>query len=215
MAKKESKISINAVDKYLKSAYVAPSSVTLGDGDSTLIVSVKRYLDWNTMTAMIYDAVNAVFFDEDGETVYHPEFEDIAKANAIMTYVANFKNEMSMTRVHEFMYSIGAMESILAVWSHKQHQDFENAFRRCVDSRCEMILSAERAKLNKVAVDLERATESMKAMTDLFSDIDMAKLEEAMNVMTKMNEVSIANALIDARDKDFVEMRKAELSVVE
>ena len=213
MAKKEAKVSINAVDKYLKNAYAVPAQLTIGAGEDALTVSVKRCLDWNAMTAMVYDAVNAVFFDEGGEVVYHPEFEEIAKANAIMTYVANFKSEMSMSRVHELMYSIGVMESILEVWSHKQRQDFETAFRRCVDSRCEMILSAERAKLNKVSMDLEKATEAMKIMTDLFADVDMGKLEEAMNTMAKMDEVSMANALVEARDKDFVDKRRAELSV--
>lgn len=215
MAKKDFKVSISLVDKYLKACVAEPATITMvyADGEA-MEVKVKKVLSWDEMTQMVYDAVNAVFFDEDGVEVYHPEFEEIAKANAILTYVANFKSEMSMSRVHELMYVPGFMSAILEQWNDMQYNDFLVQFRRCVDMRKNMLLSTERAMLIKATAQIDKASDAMQLMNDMFDDISREKLEAAINVMADMTPDELASAVVDARDKDFVEMRKAELSVV-
>ena len=215
MAKKESKVSINTVDKYLKECAAEPATITMvyADGEA-MEMKVKKTLTWNEMTQMVYDAVNAVFFDEDYAEVYHPEFEEIAKANAILTYVTNFKAEMSMARVHELMYAPGFMSAILEQWNDMQYNDFLVQFRRCVDMRKNMLLSTERATLMKAITEIEKSTQALKNMTDSFADVSPEQVQAVFANLAGMNELDLANAVVEARDKDFVEMRKAELSVV-
>lgn len=215
MAKKEAKVSINAVDKYLKACAAEPVVINMPYGnDEAMEVKVKRVLSWDEMTQMVYDAVNAVFFDEDYAEVYHPEFEEVAKANAILTYVANFKSEMSMSRVHELMYTPYFMSAILEQWSDMQYNDFLVQFRRCVDMRKDLLLSTERATLMKATAQIDKSTEMMKAMTDVFVDVPPEQIQAVFANLAGMNELDLANAVVEARDKDFVEMRKAELGVV-
>lgn len=215
MAKKDSKVSINSVDKYLKACSAEPATITMiyADGEA-MEIKVKKALSWDEMTQMVYDAVGAVFFDGDYAEEYHPEFEEVAKANAILTYVANFKSEMSMSRVHELMYVPGFMSAILEQWSDMQYNDFLVQFRRCVDMRKDKLLSTEREMLLKATAQIDKSTEVMKAMTDVFIDVPPEQIQAVFANLAGMNDLDLANAVVEARDKDFVEMRKAELSVV-
>jgi hypothetical protein len=213
MAKKESKVSINCVDKYLKSRDTEPVAATIGDNDAALDFTVKRYLNWDEMTAMVYNAANGVFFDDDGEEVYHPEFEEIAMASAMLTFVGNFKAEMSMGRVHELMYC-GVLSTIKELWCNEQYSDFVDQFRRMVDHKVAMIMAGERSKLMKISDKLDQASEAMKIVTDAFGGISAEQMQAVIDTMSSMDAFGLANAVIDARDKDFVERRRTELSVI-
>lgn len=213
MAKKESKVSINSVDKYLKARNMEPLAVAMECDGAELQFTVKRFLNWDEMTTMVYNAVNAVFFDEDGETVYHPEFEDIAKANAIMTFVANFKPDMSMDRVHELMYS-GILEKIEELWNARQQLDFEMQFRRMVNAEYEMIVTGQREKLVQISNKLDQASEAMTMVADAFGGLSTEQMQEAINAMANMTTMDLANAVVDARDKDFVNQRRGTLEVI-
>lgn len=215
MAKKESKVAINTVDKYLKACSAEPATVTMvyANGEA-MEVKVKKALSWDEMTQMVYDAVNAVFFDVEYTEEYHPEFEEVAKANAILTYVANFKSEMSMSRVHELMYAPGFMAAILEQWSDMQYSDFLVQFRRCVDMRKNMLLSTERATLLKATAEIEKSTQALKSMTDAFANVSPEQIQAVFTNLAGMSELDLANAVVDARDDDFVEMRRKRLEVV-
>ena len=213
MAKKESKVSINSVDKYLKARKSEPKSVTMECDGIELQFTVKCSLSWDDMMTMVYSAVNAVFFDEDGEMVYHPEFEEIAQASAILTFVANFKDDMSMGRVHELMYA-GVVDKVKEVWNHQQRYDFENQFLRMVDHQEKLLIAGERDKLMKAGDKLDKASDTMKMIADAFGQFSTEQLQDAFNTISNMDELTLANAVIDARDKDFVDQRRAQLEVV-
>lgn len=213
MAKKESKVSINSVDKYLKARKSEPKSVTMECDGIELQFTVKCSLNWDDMMTMVYSAVNAVFFDEDGEMVYHPEFEEIAQASAILTFVANFKDDMSMGRVHELMYA-GVVDKVKEVWNHQQRYDFENQFLRMVDHQEKLLIAGERDKLMKAGDKLDKASDTMKMIADAFGQFSTEQLQDAFNAISNMDELTLANAVIDARDKDFVDQRRAQLEVV-
>lgn len=213
MAKKESKVSINSVDKYLKARNMEPQSVTMERDGFELQFNVKRSLNWDDMMTMVYSAVNAVFFDEDGEMVYHPEFEEIAQASAILTFVANFKDDMSMGRVHELMYA-GVLDKVKELWNHQQCYDFEDQFRRMVDHQEKLLIAGERDKLMKAGDKLDKASDTMKMIADAFGQFSTEQLQDAFNAISNMDELTLANAVIDARDKDFVDQRRAQLEVI-
>ena len=213
MAKKENKVSINSVDKFLKSRNLDPVVVTLGKDENALQFTVKRMLNWTEMTAMVYNAANGVFFEEDGETVYHPEFEEIAKASAMMTFVANFKSDMSMSKVHELMYS-GVLDAIQLHWMNQQRYDFEDQVRSIITARVKMMIAGERDKLMKISTKLDQASDTMKMIADAFGDISPEQMQDVVNAMSNMDELSLAQAVVDARDKDFVEQRRGQLEVI-
>lgn len=216
MAKKDFKVSINSVDKFLKGLdnSVATIPYYVEDPDDIVMeVRVKNRLTFQEMTEMVRAAANAVFFDVDGEEEYHPEFEEVAKANAILIYVANFKSDMSIARVHDLMYT-GILNDILRCWNQDQYNDFLTAFRDCVSHRRDMIVAGERAKLMRLSNQLDKAIASMQGIGSVFDGVDANKLQEAVMNLANMDELSLAEAVVDARDKDFVERRRAELSVV-
>ena len=213
MAKKESKVSITSVDKYLKARNTEPYTATMECDGIELQFTVKRSLNWDDMMTMVYSAVNAVFFDDDGEIVYHPEFEEIAQASAILTFVANFKDDMSMGRVHELMYA-GVVDKVKELWNHQQLYDFEDQFRRMVDHQEKLMIAGERDKLMKAGDKLDKASDTMQMIANAFGQFSTEQLQDAFNTISKMDELTLANAVIDARDKDFVDQRRAQLEVV-
>ena len=77
-----------------------------------------------------------------------------------------------------------------------------------------MLLSTERATLMKAITEIEKSTQALKNMTDSFADVSPEQVQAVFANLAGMNELDLANAVVEARDKDFVEMRKAELSVV-
>lgn len=216
MAKKDSKVSINNVDKYLKGVGIEYTTLPyfIEDPENVVMeIKVKSRLTFVEMTEMIRTAADAVFFDVDGEETYRPEFEEVAKANAILIYVANFKEEMSISRVHDLMYA-GVVANIISHWNTQQFDDFEASFRRCVNYRKDVLIAGERVKLMQMSEQLDKAISAMQVISDAYSDIDSARLQEVVDALSGMSELSLAEAVVDARDNDFVARRAAKLEVV-
>lgn len=197
--KKNGTISATNVDKYLKTlSTVEHVEIPYGDG-GVLELDIKKVVDTATFSMMVSRAANTVFVEneETGEMEYVPAFEPVAKAEAVLAYVANFGDSLTTARAGELMYS-PVMDSIRGIWKEKQQYDFDCAFCEEVDHRCKMMLSAERYRLNMISEQLDRAMNAMAAMTSMFDGVDNADMQAAIKKLGAMDDNAIVEAVIAA-----------------
>ena len=214
--KKDSKVSIASVDKVLKAVKMEAVARTVELGDESLEMCVKPLLSFDAFTRLVNESVNALFFeDEDlGVEVYHPEFECVAKAMALMIFVADFKPEMDTRRVFDLMYKTDVLEKIYSVWNKAQRADFEQAFERGVKDRRELIAAGERAKLIRLGIQMDSAALIMEKISAVFAGLDGDEVQNAISAMANMTEDNLAKALVRERGDDFVKARRSALEVV-
>lgn len=197
--KKNGTISATNIDKYLKTLTAAERVEFPYGDDGVLELEIKRVVDPSTFATMVNRAANTVFVEneETGEMEYMPAFEPVAKAEAVLAYVANFGDSLTTARAGELMYS-PVMDSIRNIWKEKQQYDFDCAFYEEVEHRCKMILSAERYRLNMISEQLDRAMNALTAMTSMFEGVDNADMQAAIKKLGAMDDNALVEAVIAA-----------------
>jgi len=201
--KKDSKVSFSKVDKFLKQCEDT-CSVTMSIGDETLSFDVKKYLDLVTFSAMVNAAVDAVFSVDHitGDVDYDASLEDIVKADAVLIYLTNFKDEMSFERVSALVYNSTLMHEIYAVWSPCQRKSFDDSFEKQVAHRREMLVAGERKKLKDLSNKLDAAIEALEAMTQTFSGIDQEQMANAISAMANISSEELIDGAIRANNPE-------------
>lgn len=214
--KKESKVSITSVDKILKAARRDPVEKQIQIGDEVLTFEVKPFVSIDEFAAMVRAAVDAVFIvnEDTGFEEYHPEYEEAARFDAIIQIVANFKGEMSIDRVFDLLYCTDLEKEIMGVWSSSQLSRFISAVNEGIVAKLNGIHSTERTKLIEMSNQMDDAIESFQKIVETFAGMDADVMQKAIEAMAGMSEAGLAKAVVEARGDDFVEQRRAELSVV-
>lgn len=195
--KKNGTISATNVDKYLKTRpTVEHVEIHYGDG-GVLELDIKKVVDTATFSMMVSRAANSVFIEneETGSVEYVPAFESVAVAEAVLTYVANFGDALTTSRVGALMYS-PVMKAVEENWDFDQRYAFNEAFRREVDYRCQMMLSAERHRLNLIGEQLERATNAFVQLNGMFEGVESADMNAAIKKLGAMDDNAIVEAVL-------------------
>lgn len=211
--KKDSKVSITSVDRVIKKMDGAVVPVHIEVDGAELDFEVKKALDLNTFYAMVQYAVNVAFvFDEStGAERYDAFYHDFAIGTALLIYVANFKPEMASDKFYQLMQCESVMDHIYEIWSEEQYKSFCDAVNRQINYRKEELLAAERRKLQDATEQLIKGTNAFEQFVKMFEGVDPAQLMEEMQKITNMDEERLGRSVVNARDEDFVEMRRAEL----
>lgn len=199
MAKKnDSKISISAIDKVLKAAKAGAKEVVVEVGDDKLCVSVKPHLSFQDFSNMVHSAADAVFLaGEFGEEIYHPEFEEVAKFDAILIYLCNFKPETSIDRVFDLMYRTDLKHKIFGVWDEAQRFDFDMAFSNAVTHRARQIVADQQNKLGAMTRKLDEAITAFENINQVFGGLDPAVVQDALTSVAGMDTDKLVQAVAD------------------
>ena len=195
--KKNGTISVSNIDKYLKTQEnIIKKDIPFGD-DGVIELEIKRFVDVNAFANMVNRAVESVFVtdEETGEVTYMAAFEDVAKADAILAYVANCGKELSSDRSYALGYS-SLMDEVRSNWDYCQNMAFEDAVRRQIDHRLAMMAAGERVRLNMIAAQLDQAIAGLQTMTSSFSQVDPADMVAVVKRMGAMDEGELVKAVL-------------------
>lgn len=193
MAKKEKRISINALEKIAKEQF--PESVTEQWFD--IEVTIKRSLPLKEMLQFVQEVVDACF-TTDGTFV--PEIMDFATKSGILTHYANFTLPDNLEKQYWLIYSTGAVDMVCQHINMVQLQEMIGGINRKIDHMCDTDIVATKAKLN----DLYEAFVKMGTeVSDLFSGVNAEELQKMVGALggTEMNEEKIVSAYIEHMKK--------------
>lgn len=193
MAKKEKRISINALEKIAKEQF--PESVTEQWFD--IEVTIKRSLPLKEMLEFVQEVVDACF-TTDGTFV--PEIMDFATKSGILTHYANFTLPDNLEKQYWLIYSTGAVDMVCQHINMVQLQEMIGGINRKIDHMCDTDIVATKAKLN----DLYEAFVKMGTeVSDLFSGVNAEELQKMVGALgdTELNEEKIVSAYIQHMKK--------------
>lgn len=193
MAKKEKRISINALEKIAKEQF--PESVTEQWFD--IEVTIKRSLPLKEMMQFVQEVVDACF-TTDGTFV--PEIMDFATKSGILTHYANFTLPDNLEKQYWLIYSTGAVDMVCQHINMVQLQEMIGGINRKIDHMCDTDIIATKAKLN----DLYEAFVKMGTeVSELFSGVNADELQKMVGNLgsTELSEEKIVSAYIEHMKK--------------
>lgn len=193
MAKKEKRVSVNALEKIAKEQF--PESVTEQWFD--IEVTIKRSLPLKEMLEFVQEVVDACF-TTDGTFV--PEIMDFATKSGILTHYANFTLPDNLEKQYWLIYSTGAVDMVCQHINMVQLQEMIGGINRKIDHMCDTDIVATKAKLN----DLYEAFVKMGTeVSDLFSGVNAEELQKMVGTLggTELNEEKIVSAYIEHMKK--------------
>lgn len=214
--KKDSKVSIASVDRLLKVIDTDVVPVHVEIGDEAIDFEVKRLLDIGTFNNMVHEVVDTSFVIDEvtGDERYDAVRQDYATQVAMLTYIANFKPEMTSDKFYHLMHCQAVMHKIHEIWSDEQYKSFVNSIYKQIGYRQDELLSSERRKLQEAIDQINKANDIFAKFVAMFEGVDPAQLMTEMQKICNMDEEQIGRSVVNARDKDFVEQRRAELQVL-
>lgn len=193
MAKKEKRVSVNALEKIAKEQF--PESVTEQWFD--IEVTIKRSLPLKEMLQFVQEVVDACF-TTDGTFV--PEIMDFATKSGILTHYANFTLPDNLEKQYWLIYSTGAVDMVCQHINMVQLQEMIGGINRKIDHMCDTDIVATKAKLN----DLYEAFVKMGTeVSDLFSGVNAEELQKMVGTLggTELNEEKIVSTYIEHMKK--------------
>lgn len=216
MANKDKKVSISMMDRVLKSAGHETKTVVVPAGDGTVELTVKAFVPLAEYAEMVNEVASSVFVvhDATGEEQYVPALYSAALSACILCHVANFKDEAGAQRMFELGFCPEVMHSIYTVWDPEQREQFVSAVKEQIEWKKQHILCGERAKLTQISAQLTSTAEAMEQVSSLFAGADGELMLKVFQNLSTMDEHQLGKAVIDARDPDFVNQRRARLEVI-
>lgn len=214
--KKDSNVSIAAVDRLLKVIDTKAVPVHVEAHGEAIDFEVKPRLDLGTFNSMLRSVVEASFVidEETGEERYDSVYYHYAKQIAPLLYVANFKAATASDKLYQLANCPEVMGKINDIWDCMQRHEFETAVQGQVQFNQQELLATERRKLQQVVAQLDKANDLFAQFTAMFEGVDPRQMVTDMQKIAGMSEEQLAAAVVNTRDKDFVEQRKAALQVL-
>ena len=216
----DSKVSISALDKLLSNADNEARTIIVSCGEGTLELKVKRDVSLQEYCNMVNEAAETCFqLNNDGEEYYAAGIEEFARDYVLLEHLTNLKNatdvqktERQNDRLYDLWLNTDVMDRVREALPDRYHDDFIDAVWRQVEFRKQQMLSNERQKLIAAANQFEKISDSFKTFMESFGDIDPAALMEMLQKVASMDSVELGEAVVNSRDKDFVEQRKAKIT---
>lgn len=187
MAKKEKRISINALEKIAKEQFA--ESVTKQWFDVEVII--KHSLSLVEMLELVNEVLDASFAP-DG--TFMPEIMDFSLKSGILTKYANFTLPENLEKQYELVYRTGVADMVIEHINTNQLDEIINAVNRKVDNMCKSDILALRFRLEKL---LESFDTMQKQTADMFDGLNS---DDAQILMKALSEVGTLdeNKLVDA-----------------
>lgn len=206
----EKRISINNLDKMLSVAAgdnVVTVPVDIGDGEA-VDVHVKKTISFDEMGSFVDVVADAVFVEENGETVYSPTRYRSAFALSFFQFFTDLKIEMGLERLVGLMYGTGIYDELVSAASQAQLRAIEDDICNAIEFRKQTILSGERIKLNYLLEQMDKMMPMLEQNAGLLSGMSQEDLTKAVQAMGNMDEMKLAKAVLKEQDGKVIEMPK-------
>lgn len=223
MAKNNSsKISIAALDKVLKQVDTEAAIISLSAKDVSVDIEVRKSVSLQEFCDMVDEATNTYFqYDETGQEHYVAGVGDFACDYVLIKHLTNLKTaadvdskEQQNDRLYALCVHTGLVRLVEETLPKKLVLDFHEAVYEQVEFRKQQMLSNERRMLQAAVEQIDKANTTFAKFVEMFSDVDPTSMMESMQKIVSMDEATLAKAVVDARGKDFVSQREAQLEVV-
>lgn len=223
MAKnKDSKISVNALDKLLGNIEMEQTTVTIEAGDASLEVTVDRHVTLQAFCDMVQEAAESCFqMDDEGQEHYVAGIGDFACDYAMLKYMTNLKTAVDVQnaqqqndRLYTLCTNTDLVKRVENTLPASFVVDYHNAVYEQVEFHKQRLLSNERKRLTAAIEQLEKANISFAKFVEMFQGIDPAVMVNMMQEITSMDEAKLGEAIVGARDKEFAEQKSSRLEAI-
>ena len=92
--------------------------------------------------------------------------------------------------------------------------DYHETVYEQVEYRKQQMLSNERNALMAAAEQIDKVNTTFAKFVEMFRGVDPTEMMETMQKIMSMDEAALGRAVVDSRDKEFVEQRRTKLDVV-
>lgn len=185
VAKKEKRVSINALEKLLPEK----SCVTVAL-DGGVEITVRRHIGLDEVLSFVDEAAQVCFDEENG--AYLPEALDFAIKRNLATRYANLTLPENVDRQYDLLYGTGIAAKVLEHIDPEQYHEICGAINKRIEYMLRGSLSMERRQLHEAARKLEEMSDSMAR---IFEGVDISAVMEAMGKLKDMDEEKIVQAL--------------------
>lgn len=206
----EKRISINNLDKMLNAAAgdnVVTVPIDVGDGE-TVDVHVKKTISFDEMGSFVDVVADAVFVEENGETVYSPARYRSAFALSFFQFFTDLKIEMGLERLVGLMYGTGIYDELVSAASQAQLRAIEDDIFSAIEFRKQTVLSGERIKLNYLLEQMDKMMPMLEQNAGLLAGMSQEDLTKAVQAMGNMDEGKLAKAVLAEQEGKVIEMPK-------
>jgi len=184
MAKKKTKVSVNALENSCKNAAdIIPCSYQYGDGE-LIEFEVRPILTFEESLKFVKEVVDNCIIAEDLEVV--SVVKDYMFYRNVMTYYANFTMPNSDKRAYEIvMSSMGIIKVICDHVDQNQLVMLKEAIGEQVDFEKKKMIAAQTSRLNEVVGQVNQFTSRMEK---LFGDVDGEQMANFITGMTSLSQ---------------------------
>lgn len=185
MAKKEKRISINALEKVCKENY----HETITKEWFGIEVTIKRVLPIDEVLAFVADVVDSSFL-EDG--TYVPEVTPFFIRCNVMERYANFNLPEDLSKRYKLVYGCDAFGFVIQHIDTEQFEEIVAAIDAKIDVMCDSDIITMRAKFGEVTT----------ALADLGDQVN-ALVSQLGSVLTDVNERT--SSLVESLSPESIE----------
>lgn len=189
MAKKEKRISINALEKIAEEQFAQIIEVKWQDLD----VTIKRTLPMQEMLLFVKEVTEACFL-EDGTFV--PEIMEFAIKSGVLTHYANFNLPSDLKKQYWLIYNTDAANMIYQHINLEQFNEIVESINRKIDHMCDTDIASVKAELNDLNNAFGKIGEQFSAMFDGIDTSDLQRVIEAVGD-EGVNEEKIVSAYVE------------------
>lgn len=195
MAKKEARISINALERIAKENF----QNTITKEWFGIEVNIRRTLPLEDVLMFTEDIVNACF-TSDGTFI--PQVMDFAIKDGILTRYANFTMPSDTKKQYELVYATDAVEMVMEEIDQEQLESIVDAADRKIDYLCDTNIKEVSAKLEAILKTFEEMGTTVEQMFGGMTPEDMQKMLGAISEAGKLDEEKIVSAYMSQRGMD-------------
>lgn len=194
MAKKEDRISINALEKVAKENFT-PVVTKEWFG---LEVSIRRTLPLAEVLMFTEDIVNNCFTPNG---TFIPQVMDFAIKEGILTRYANFTMPSNAEKQYELVYATDAVDMVMEEIDNEQLKAIIDAADRKIDYLCDANIKETREQLCKLFATFDKLAKIAGTTFDGMKPEDMQKFISAFNASDAEKEY-VASEYIQKRDAE-------------
>lgn len=196
-----------SVKKLAEICASVPVETTYVEGDTSFEFRIKPYIDKIEKASFIEGVVNDCYGDEENvtegsvfseKTKYQPHYRSESFFYAILKYFTDIKiEEVDIDVLFNLVENSSFREFILSKISARQISDIEETIDSLIEHRNKIILSSQRANLEKSIKSLEDMTDLLERFSSHVDGVDIEETVRLAGEITKTNEKDRVAAILD------------------
>lgn len=206
MANKVKKISVNALEKAIKGAYVP----TVTEEWNGLNIVIKKKLNLAETMFFIDNVVSSCIIGKNGD--YAPEIKNYAIRGLTIALYTNLRLPASEEKIYEVLYGNGLWELISANIAKDQFDDIMKA----IDNKIEYLSYSNAAAVNQQAEELYSTIEELsQKIATLFDGVEADDVRNIVSSFAnggideeKLMQAYLGNRAVEMPAKDITEVKE-------